>query len=182
MAYLEPGSTGPEVTELQQKLVEMGYFVGEIDGVFGLKTAAAVCYLQSCHGLDIDAVVGPQVKDLLDMDAGANMSVGVTAVWPDIEVWHPGDEFVVQLQSLGGAHAHVDVRVSMMFRSPAGTDNWVEQVTVNQGAVALAHMHLPTSLAATEGEVHFTGWEFDMHGKQLADEGAGTFRVDLANR
>ena len=111
MAYLEPGSTGPEVTELQQKLVEMGYFVGEIDGVFGLKTAAAVCYLQSCHGLDIDAVVGPQVKDLLDMDAGANMSVGVTAVWPDIDVWHPGDEFVVQLQSLGGAHAHVDVLV-----------------------------------------------------------------------
>ena len=29
---LEIGSTGPEVTELQQKLVEMGYFVGNVDG------------------------------------------------------------------------------------------------------------------------------------------------------
>ena len=181
-ALLEPGSTGPEVTELQQKLVAMGYFVGEIDGVFGLKTLAAVVYMQSCHGLDLDGIVGPQVRDLLDMSAGANMSVGVTAVWPTLDVWHPGDELVVQLQSLGGAHAHIDVRVSMMFRSPAGTDNWVEQVAVNQGQVALARLHLPSSLAGTEGEVHWTGWVFDMQGNHLADEGAGTFRVDLPNR
>src|SRR5262245_29524687 len=182
MSLLMPGSEGPEVTELQQKLVAQGYFVGQIDGVFGPKTIAAVAYLQSTHGLDIDAIVGPQVRELLDMDGAANMSVGVTAEWPTIDVWHPGDELVVRLQSLGGAHGHIDVRVSMMFRSPAGTDNWVEQVSVNVGSVSLAHMHLPSSLAGTEGEVYFTGWVFDMQGNQLADEGSGSFRVDLPNR
>jgi peptidoglycan hydrolase-like protein with peptidoglycan-binding domain len=182
MSLLEPGSTGPEVTELQQKLVGMGYFVGNVDGVFGHKTAAAVAYLQSCHGLDIDAIVGPQVRDLLDMNAGANTSVGVTAVWPTIDVWHPGDELVVQLQSMGGAHAQVDVRVVMQFRSPAGQDHSVEEVTVNQGATTMARLQLPQSLAGTQGEVHWTGWVFDMQGNQLPDEGAGSFRVDLPDR
>jgi len=32
---LQPGSSGPEVTELQQKLVAMGYFVGNVDGDTG---------------------------------------------------------------------------------------------------------------------------------------------------
>ena len=179
---LVPGSTGPEVTELQNKLVGMGYFVGNVDGVFGNKTAAAVAYLQSCHGLDIDAIVGPQVRDLLDMNAGGGISVGIEATWPTLDVWHPGDELVVQLQSLGGAFAHVEVRVVMQFRSSAGQDHAVEQVTVNEGATTMAHLQLPASIAGTEAEVHWTGWVFDMQGNQLPDEGAGSFRVDLPNR
>jgi peptidoglycan hydrolase-like protein with peptidoglycan-binding domain len=177
---LVPGSTGPEVTELQQKLVGMGYFVGNIDGVFGNKTAAAVAYLQSCHGLDIDAIVGPQVRELLDI--GGTISIGITAEWPTVDVWHPGDELVVRLQSMGGAFAHVEVRVVMQFRSPAGQDHAVEQVTVNEGATTMARLQLPASIAGTQGEVHWTGWVFDMQGTQLPDEGAGSFRVDLPDR
>jgi peptidoglycan hydrolase-like protein with peptidoglycan-binding domain len=182
MTLLAIGSTGPEVTELQQKLVGLGYFVGNIDGEYGVKTAAAVAYLQSTHGLDIDAVAGPQVFELLDMGSGGSIDVGLTATWPTLDVWHPGDELVVQLQSMGGAHAHVDVRVVMQFRSPAGQDHSVEEVTVNQGAVTMARLKLPDSLAGTQGEVHWTGWVFDMQGNQLPDEGAGSFRVDLPDR
>src|SRR4051794_2988763 len=96
---LEIGSTGAEVTELQQKLVEMGYFVGNVDGAYGNKTAAAVAYLQSCHGLDIDAVVGPQVRELLNIGDGG-LSVTVEVAWPQIEIWHPGDELAVHIRPL----------------------------------------------------------------------------------
>jgi peptidoglycan hydrolase-like protein with peptidoglycan-binding domain len=179
---LVPGSTGPEVTELQNKLVGMGYFVGTVDGVFGNKTAAAVAYLQSCHGLDIDAIVGPQVRELLDMDAGDNINVTMEATWPTLDVWHPGDELVVQLQLINAAGAATGARVVMQFRSPAGQDHAVEEVTVNPGATTMARLQLPSSIAGTQGEVHWTGWVFDGAGQQMPDEGAGSFRVDLPDR
>jgi peptidoglycan hydrolase-like protein with peptidoglycan-binding domain len=36
------GSRGNEVTEIQNKLNELGYNVGTADGIFGAKTAQAV--------------------------------------------------------------------------------------------------------------------------------------------
>jgi peptidoglycan hydrolase-like protein with peptidoglycan-binding domain len=179
---LVPGSTGPEVTELQNKLVGMGYFVGNVDGVFGHKTAAAVAYLQSCHGLDIDAIVGPQVRDLLDMNAAGNISVTMEATWPTLDVWRPGVELVVQLRLINDAVASAAARVVMQFRSPAGQDHAVDEVTVNQGATTMARLQLPDSIAGTQGEVHWTGWVFDNAGQQMPDEGAGSFRVDLPDR
>ena len=65
MAVLQANSTGPEVEALQKALVAQGYFVGAIDGVFGLHTLAAVVYFQSVNGLALDGVVGPKTLELL---------------------------------------------------------------------------------------------------------------------
>jgi hypothetical protein len=43
----------------------------------------------------------------------------------------------------------------------------------------MARLQLPSSIAGTQGEVHWTGWVFDGAGEQMPDEGAGSFRVDL---
>jgi len=58
-------SQGQLVRTLQQKLLELGYNIGTVDGVFGPKTEAAVLKYQTENSLDIDGVVGDQTWDKL---------------------------------------------------------------------------------------------------------------------
>lgn len=179
MTVLTMDSRGAEVERLQTALQGQGYFCGNVDGWYGPKTAAAVAYFQSVNGLDIDAVAGPQVYEYLDL--GETIDIAVMARWPNLEVWHPGDEFVVQVDPIDGLTAAMDVRVVAWFRNGAGEDHTEEQVSVQPGSHALAHLQVPQHLAEHEGEVHFTGYVFDMHGQALTDEGTGSFRIDRPN-
>lgn len=54
------GSSGATVTEIQTRLKEWGYYSGDVDGVYGSKTEAAVRYFQSSNGLNADGQVGNQ--------------------------------------------------------------------------------------------------------------------------
>ncbi|MBK8904575.1 MAG: PD40 domain-containing protein [Anaerolineaceae bacterium] len=56
----EPYMTGEDVTQLQQRLFDLGYtLVGEIDGIFGPLTEAAVKEYQANNNLEVDGIVGP---------------------------------------------------------------------------------------------------------------------------
>jgi lipoprotein-anchoring transpeptidase ErfK/SrfK len=57
---LRSGDSGDAVLALQQRLVELGYWVGEPDGSYGLTTQQAVMAFQKAEGLDRDGVAGPQ--------------------------------------------------------------------------------------------------------------------------
>ena len=50
---------GPKVLALQQRLEELGYWLGEPDGAFGSLTQQAVWAFQKSAGLERDGVVGP---------------------------------------------------------------------------------------------------------------------------
>lgn len=68
------GSSGGTVTEIQTRLKEWGYYSGEVDGVYGSKTEAAVRYFQSKNGLSVDGQVGNQTLAALGItpsDSGA---------------------------------------------------------------------------------------------------------------
>jgi len=56
---------GPEVLKLQRDLVALGRFWGEPTGVFDEKTARAIARIQVETGIDIDSVVGKQVRMVL---------------------------------------------------------------------------------------------------------------------
>ena len=59
-ATLTNGSSGPEVTLLQERLTALGYYSGTVDGSYGPSTAAAVTAFQSAQGITpADGVVGP---------------------------------------------------------------------------------------------------------------------------
>jgi peptidoglycan hydrolase-like protein with peptidoglycan-binding domain len=60
MANLKEGSSGPEVTNLQQLLKEKGFDPGVIDGKFGPGTEAAVMAFQRSEGLTGDGIAGRQ--------------------------------------------------------------------------------------------------------------------------
>ncbi|AHF08302.1 spore cortex-lytic enzyme [Desulfitobacterium metallireducens] len=55
---LSKGSNGPEVTELQKRLAQLGYPVGSLDGKFGSQTQTAVRKFQQDHGLKVDGLAG----------------------------------------------------------------------------------------------------------------------------
>lgn len=63
------GASGKQVTALQQRLVDLGYFLPEVDGRFGPATQQAVWALQKAAGLGRDGVVGPQTQKALDSGA-----------------------------------------------------------------------------------------------------------------
>ena len=59
------GSTGSEVTKLQQALNALGYDCGEADGIFGAATEAAVRAFQRDHELTVDGIAGKDTQAAL---------------------------------------------------------------------------------------------------------------------
>ena len=54
------GSRGDEVRQIQTKLKRWGYYNGNIDGIYGSQTLAAVRWFQSKNGLAVDGIAGPK--------------------------------------------------------------------------------------------------------------------------
>lgn len=72
------GSRGDEVRQIQQKLSDLGYDIGAVDGIFGGKTVTAVKSFQRSRGLTVDGIAGPVTLKALGIagqnTAGAGMS------------------------------------------------------------------------------------------------------------
>ncbi len=73
MAYstLKPGSSGPEVLELQQLLTALGYGgpgegLGNPDGKYGPRTEKAVKKFQETAGIAVDGIAGPRTRQAID--------------------------------------------------------------------------------------------------------------------
>lgn len=63
--YLRIGDSGPTVLALQQRLSDLGYWLGEPDGSFGFLTQQAVWAFQKSAGLSRDGEVGPATRRAL---------------------------------------------------------------------------------------------------------------------
>ncbi len=71
------GSRGDQVTAVQRKLKQWGYFDGSVTGYFGQETYNAVVYFQRKNGLRADGVVGPTTAAALGITlTGGSVSVG----------------------------------------------------------------------------------------------------------
>lgn len=55
---LKNGSSGSEVTNLQQRLIELGFYDGEVTGYFGDVTEAAYRDFQTAAGVTVDGIAG----------------------------------------------------------------------------------------------------------------------------
>lgn len=65
------GSSGKEVTAIQNALKERGLFTGEATGYYGTKTQAAVKRFQKQKGLSVDGIAGPQTLNALGISTGS---------------------------------------------------------------------------------------------------------------
>ena len=84
-ALLRTGSVGPEVSTLQQKLKDLGYYTGEIDGHFGSASKAALVLFQQQHGLDPDGMAGEQTLQMIYSATARQMTVTPVPQLPSVQ-------------------------------------------------------------------------------------------------
>jgi len=71
MTVLRQGSSGPDVTNLQQKLKDLGFDPNAVDGDFGPGTRDAVIAFQQSNGLQADGIAGPATLAALGLGDGS---------------------------------------------------------------------------------------------------------------
>lgn len=68
------GSRGAEVTKIQTKLKNWGYYFGSIDGIYGSATLSAVKYFQRKNGLAVDGIAGPKTLAAMGISSSSSTS------------------------------------------------------------------------------------------------------------
>ena len=68
------GSRGDEVRQIQTKLKRWGYYNGNIDGIYGSQTLAAVKWFQSKNGLAVDGIAGPKTLAAMGIFSSSSSS------------------------------------------------------------------------------------------------------------
>lgn len=103
------GDEGPAVLAMQQRLVDLGFWLPAADGRFGAVTAQAVMAFQKSAGLGRDGIAGPRTLAALDT------AVPVTAR-------EPGDHIEIDLaRQLMIIVRHGETRV---FNTSTGREGW----------------------------------------------------------
>lgn len=70
------GSKGDEVTKIQTRLKQWGYYNGAVDGVYGSKTEKAVRQFQQKNGLKADGIAGTQTLKAIGLPTGSGSGSG----------------------------------------------------------------------------------------------------------
>ncbi len=71
------GSRGEEVRTIQTKLKRWGYYNGNIDGIYGSQTLAAVKWFQQKNGLTVDGIAGTKTLQAMGIyNSSGNSSSG----------------------------------------------------------------------------------------------------------
>lgn len=99
----ELGDTGSSVTQIQQKLYDLGFLVCKPTGYFGATTQAAVTNFQKSEGLTADGKVGSAtLKALFGSSASStsttSSSAGTTSSKGDALRYGDNNSYVTQLQ------------------------------------------------------------------------------------
>ena len=68
------GSYGSEVTAIQKKLKNWGYYTGSVDGIYGSRTESAVRYFQRKNGLVVDGVAGKKTLAAMGIQSSSSSS------------------------------------------------------------------------------------------------------------
>src|SRR5699024_6132008 len=73
---LKAGVRGNDVAQLQQKLNNLGFWSGVVDGIFGRKTTNAVMTFQKSKNLMSDGIVGRNTMGALNYNTSSRGSTG----------------------------------------------------------------------------------------------------------
>lgn len=80
MPVLKEGSSGPDVVKLQERLKELGFNPGNIDGEFAAATEAAIIAFQKSEGLLADGIAGPRTLTALALAADDTLPSAIPGV------------------------------------------------------------------------------------------------------
>ena len=80
------GSRGSEVRTIQEKLKRWGYYTGNIDGIYGSQTTAAVKSFQRKNGLTVDGIAGTNTLRAMGIYTSASTSSSSSSHSSDINL------------------------------------------------------------------------------------------------
>ena len=123
----QKGSTGSVVRQIQQKLLNWGYYSGSVDGVYGSRTVDAVKFFQRKNGLAIDGKCGPATLRAL----GISMATATGSSSGDVEL------------------------LARLISAEARGESYTGQVAV--GAVVLNRMESPSFPSTMSGVIYQSG-------------------------
>lgn len=82
---MQPGDSGEDVLALQQRLAELGYWLGTPDGTWGSLTTQAVYAVQKANGLSRDGVAGPITRATIAEGARPESRAGGNGIEIDLK-------------------------------------------------------------------------------------------------
>jgi len=120
------GDRGPAVLALQERLSDLGYWLGTPDGVFGGLTQQAVFAVQKAGGIGRDGVVGPKTKAALEAGVRPASRVGGTGVEIDLDrqlllIVRDGAVIRILNTSTGNGEEYVSRGTTKIARTPTGS-------------------------------------------------------------
>lgn len=123
---LRIGDSGPKVLAVQQRLSELGYWLGTPDGQFGALTQQAVYAIQKAAGLSRDGAVGPKTQAALGRGVRPAPKHGGNGVEIDLKrqlllVVRDGKVRTALNTSTGNGERYVSGGTEKTARTPRGT-------------------------------------------------------------
>lgn len=89
LRLMTPYMQGPDVIQVQERLRDLGFYRGAIDGIYGPATEAAVKKFQEQKGLKADGIVGPYTYQVF--------YPGYAGSWGDIQITVDVEQRVLRL-------------------------------------------------------------------------------------
>ena len=133
---LEPGEENASVRELQERLRDLRFWVGPIDGGYGPLTEQAVYAFQKANGIEVDGRVGSQTRAAL------------------------ADPVIPKPQSTAGRAMEVDKAKQLLYSVLDGELQWVFHTSTGT-ELPYEHPGGYTALADTPPGTHTVFYEVD---------------------
>ena len=73
-------ATSSENKKIQQRLKELGYYYGSVDGILGSQSVSAIKKFQRDYGLSVDGIVGSKTLTALGLNTGSSGNYSVTDI------------------------------------------------------------------------------------------------------
>jgi peptidoglycan hydrolase-like protein with peptidoglycan-binding domain len=116
-SYVQLDATGSDVTQLQQQLIQLGYYNGAVTGVFDQQTQAAVMNFQRDQGLAVDGIVGSATEAALNRAPAQPVSVATGTVSAGTTSYTPAStpsDGLLQLGDVGSEVSDLQTRLQAL--------------------------------------------------------------------
>ena len=128
------GMESPEITKLQQRLMELGYLdIDETTEYYGPATNYAVQLFQRQHGLDIDGVCGPSTLEIIYSNNAKSYTLLQGTEGNDVDMLQERLQELGYLSKITGYYGTETIEAVKAFqaRNGIGADGKTGQVTLD---------------------------------------------------